>query len=49
MASSLRTNIARDPARFYVKEFPILFTDAMGMKLSIPFRIFAVYDVRTSA
>jgi hypothetical protein len=37
--------ISRDPRRFHVEEFPIRFTDAMGMKFSVPFRIFAVYDV----
>ena len=46
MALSLQhTNISRDPRRFYVEEFPIRFTDAMGMKLTVPFRIFAAYDV----
>ena len=37
--------ISRDPRRFYVTEFPILFTDAMGMKFSLPFRLFAAYEV----
>ena len=37
--------ISRDPRRFYVTEFPILFTDAMGMRFSVPFRLFAAYEV----
>jgi len=37
--------ITRDPRRFHVTEFPILFTDAMGVKLLVPFRLFVAYEV----
>ena len=37
--------ISRDPRRFYVEEFPVLLIDAMGVKQTLPFRMFIVYEV----
>lgn len=37
--------IPRDPRRFYVKQSPIVFTDAMGLNRSVPFRFFTTYEV----
>lgn len=38
---------ARNVKRFHVDEFPISLTDAMGIRHSLPFRMFTVYEVCT--
>jgi len=37
--------IPRDSRRFYVKQSPIVFTDAMGLDCSVPFCFFTTYEV----
>lgn len=49
MMGSSSEPLARNLQRFHVEEFPISLIDAMGMKHSLPFRMFTAYDVCNQA